>query len=516
MKKTLFKSTAIVGFLTFISRIAGFIRDMIFARVFGATIAMEAFLVAFKIPNFMRRLFAEGSFTQAFVPILSDYKTKHSHNELVIFIRSVIGSLGTFLIILTAIGMIFSSIVVLIFAPGFAHEPEKLILTSDMLKITFPYIFSIALTALAGSVMNCFSRFSIPAITPVLLNITLISFALNSHHFQVPIYSIAWGVFIAGFIQLLFQIPFLLKLKVSIRPKFGLSHPGVQRLLKLMIPALFGASVAQISLLLDTVFASFLPTGSISWLYYSDRLNQFPLGIFGVALSTVILPHLSVHFASKNNRAYNNSLEWAIKMVFVFATPAAVALIILSGPLITTLFNYGKFSQYDVLQSQKTLIAFSIGLFSFILIKILVSAFYAQHNMKTPVKIAVFSLVCNMLLNLILIIILIPYKEGHVGLAIATSISAIINASLLFYSLKKQKIYIPNKGWLIFIIKILTANITLAVVLFFLKGNIEIWFNSTFIHRLLHILFLTFFGIVIYFIFLAILGFRKKHLQPDN
>ena len=485
---------------------------MIFARVFGASTGMEAFLVAFKIPNFMRRLFAEGSFTQAFVPILSEYKAKYPHHELVDFIRHVTGTLGSILLVITALGMIFSSAWIFVFAPGFYDQPEKFALASDLLTITFPYIFFIALTALAGSIMNCYSKFAVPAFTPVILNLSMITFALNAHYFSVPIHALAWGVFAAGILQLALQIPFLAKLNVLAWPKWGWRHLGVRKLMILLVPALFGASVAQLSLLLDTIFASFLQSGSISWLYYADRLNQFPLGVFGVALSTAVLPHLSKHHANTDQTRYNQSLDWALRLVFLLALPAAIGLMCLSGPMLTTLFNYGAFNQHDVIESQRALIAFSIGLFSFILVKVLVSAFYSRQNMKTPVKIGVIALVSNMILNAILVLLLIPYGLGHVGLAAATSISSFINAGLLFYMLRKLDFYQARPGWILFLIRIVIASMALAALLLYFQGHITDWFNNSFEHRILHLVALIAAGLALYFIMLFATGMRRKHL----
>ncbi len=491
-------------------------RDIIFATTFGASTSMEAFLVAFKIPNFMRRLFAEGSFTQAFVPTLSEYKEKYSHAETVEFIRNVTGTLGCILLVLTALGFMFSGAWIYVFAPGFHDDAIKFSLSESMLKITFPYIFFISLTALAGSVMNCFERFAVPAFTPVILNLCMIIFSMFSEQFEIPIYAIAWGVFFAGLAQLLFQIPFLIKLNVLAWPKWGWHHLGVRKLIKLMVPALFGASVAQISLLLDTVFASFLPTGSISWLYYADRLNQFPLGILGVALATVVLPQLSRSHASENHVAYNYALNWALKMVILFALPAAVAIFVLSGPLIITLFHHGLFNTQDVYESQKALFAFSIGLFSFVLVKVLVSAFYAKQNMKTPVKVGIISLVANMVLNAILVLSLMPYGLGHMGLAIATSLSSFINAGLLFIILMKDKMFIFEKGWLVFSLKVVLACIGMMVILLLLSGDMESWFLLGTRSLVLKLSYVIIAGIVTYFILLFAFGIRKNDILSKN
>jgi putative peptidoglycan lipid II flippase len=505
-----------MGSLTLLSRISGFIRDIIFASTFGASSSMEAFLVAFKIPNFMRRLFAEGSFTQAFVPTLSEYKEKYSHAETVEFIRNVVGTLGCILLVLTAFGFMFSGAWIYVFAPGFHDDAAKFILSESLLKITFPYIFFISLTALAGSVMNCFERFAVPAFTPVILNLCMIAFSMFSDQFEVPIYAIAWGVFFAGLAQLLFQIPFLIKLNVLAWPKWGWNHLGVSKLIKLMVPALFGASVAQISLLLDTVFASFLPTGSISWLYYADRLNQFPLGILGVALATVVLPQLSRSHASDNHIAYNYALNWALKMVMLFALPAAVAIFVLSGPMIITLFHHGMFNVNDVYESQKALFAFSVGLFSFVLVKVLVSAFYAKQNMKTPVKIGIIALVSNMVLNAILVISMMPYGLGHMGLAIATSLSSFINAGLLFIILIRSKMFTFEHGWLVFSLKIILACAGMVLVLFLLSGDMDSWLLLKTSQLVIKLSYVIIAGIITYFAMLYILGIRKNDILSKN
>ncbi|MCF6767687.1 murein biosynthesis integral membrane protein MurJ [Thiotrichales bacterium 19S11-10] len=512
MSKKLLKSTFVVGFFTLFSRVLGFARDIIWAKFFGATGPMEAFLVAFKIPNFMRRLFAEGSFTQAFVPVLSEYKEQKTHQALVDFIRHVAGTLGSILLVLSAFGMIFSGLWVWIFAPGFGGEPEKFQMAEHMLSITFPYIFLISLTALAGSVMNCFERFAVAAFSPALLNLCLIVATLIAPYFFDPaIYAVAWGVVIAGIVQLLFMLPFLKRLGVLAMPVWGWGHQGVKKIIKLMIPALFGASVAQVSLLLDTIFASFLPSGSISWLYYSDRLMQFPLGVFGVALSTVVLPHLSKTHAAKNQEDYQKSLNWAFRIVLLIAIPAALGLMALSGPLMVTLFNYGQFSDHDVYQAQKSLIAFAFGLLAFILVKVLVSAFYARQNMKTPVKIGIISLFVNMLLNVILVLSLMQQGNGHVGLALSTSLASLVNCGLLYYYLKKYDYFKPRgfKRWF-FLLRVSGSVLVMVTVLMTLKGNLTHWIDWSLYQRVYHLLLYIVAGGVSYLIALWFSGIKKS------
>ncbi|MCF6765276.1 murein biosynthesis integral membrane protein MurJ [Thiotrichales bacterium 19S3-7] len=512
MSKRLLKSTFVFGSLTLLSRILGFVRDIVWARFFGATGGMEAFLVAFKIPNFMRRLFAEGSFTQAFVPVLSEYRSQNTHQEMVDFIRHVVGTLGAILLVLSAFGMMFSSLWVWAFAPGFADEPVKFQMAEHMLSITFPYIFLVSLTALAGSIMNCFERFAIPALSPVFLNISLIAFSWAApYYFNPPVYALAWGVFVAGVVQLIFMLPFLKRLGVLAMPAWGWSHNGVKKIIKLMVPALFGASVAQISLLLDTIFASFLPNGSISWLYYSDRLNQFPLGVFGVALSTVVLPHLSKSYASKDEEAYQRSISWAFRIVLLLALPAALGLISLSGPLLVTLFHYGKFNVVDVYESQKSLVAFALGLFSFILVKVLVSAFYSRQNMKTPVKIGIFALFCNMILNVILVLWLMQYGLGHVGLALSTSLASFINAGLLYLYLKKYGYYkvIGLKRWL-FLLRVSISVLMMVTAIMSLKGDLTHWINWSVYERIYHLVLYMLIAVAVYFIALWFSGVKKS------
>ena len=429
MRKALAKSTSIFSGMTFISRILGFIRDMVVAHTFGATGMTDAFFVAFKIPNFMRRLFAEGAFSQAFVPILAEYKTQRTHDELQLFIDHTAGTLGGILMMVTVIGVFAAPLFIMIFSPGFAHDGTRFDLASHMLRITFPYILFISLTAFAAGILNTHNRFAGPAFTPVFLNLSMIAAAIFlAPHFHQPIEALAWGVFFGGFVQLLFQYPFLKHLKLVPRFKWMWKDAGVQRVIKLMLPAILGVSVVQIGLLVDTIFASFLPQGSISWLYNSERLMMFPLGVFGVAIATVVLPHLAKKFSANAEREYSQTMNWGTQSILLLGIPAAIGLIMLSDPLLTSLFNYGKFNQFDVLMSQQSLVAYSIGVPCMMLVKILASGFYARQNIKTPVKIAIFSLLINITFNFILIG---PLK--HAGLALASSLAAITNCGLIVF-----------------------------------------------------------------------------------
>src|SRR5690554_1043703 len=412
MKEKLLQSTLVVGLMTFLSRIMGFLRDIVIARFLGAGMGSDVFFVAFKIPNFLRRLFAEGAFSQAFIPVLAEFRER-GDRDLKQLISATSGTLAGILFAITAIGVIASPILILIFAPGFIDQPEKLQLAGELLRITFPYILFVSLTALASSILNSFGKFAVPAFTPVFLNLSMIACALwLAPYLDEPVKALAWGVFIGGVVQLLFQLPFLIKIGSLPKPRWGWKDEGVQKILKLMIPAMFGVSVSQINLLLDTLLASFLITGSISWLYYSDRLVEFPLGVFGIALSTVILPSLSKKHAKQSDDSFSNTIDWALRWVFIIGTPASIGLIALSQPLLTTLFQYGEFGADDAYQASLSLMAYGLRLLPFILIKVLAPGYYARQDTKTPVKIGIIAMISNMILNVILMIYL-----AHVGLA---------------------------------------------------------------------------------------------------
>jgi len=507
--KSLFKSTAVVASMTFISRVLGFARDMVCAQLFGATAGFDAYLVAFKIPNFMRRLFAEGAFAQAFVPVLSEYRQKKSEAEVHQFVDHMAGTLGSVLLLVTFIGILLAPLLVMVFAPGFIHDPLRFSLATRILRITLPYLLFISLTAFFGAILNTYGRFAAPSFTPVLLNVSIITAAVwGASYFTTPVMALGWGVLVGGVLQLLFQLPFLKRIRIVPKPKLAWKDEGVKRVLKLMVPALYGVSVAQISLLIDTIFASFLVAGSISWLYYSVRLVYFPLGVFGVALSTVILPHLSRKHADRSTEDFSSALDWALRLVFVVGIPAAIGLLLLSGPLLASLFGYHKFSAFDVVMSRESLIAYAIGLPAFMIVKVLASGFYSQQNIKTPVKIATVALGVNLVLNLALIF---PLK--HAGLALATSLASILNAYLLFHLLYKRGIYKPKTNWLIYSGQLVFANGVMAGVLWFSSPKLNRWLAWGWHDRVLHLLGLIALAMVVYFICLLISGLRLKHFR---
>lgn len=492
-----------------VSRIFGFVRDMVTAHLFGAGAAFDAFSVAFKIPNFMRRLFAEGSFAQAFVPVLSEYQKQKTHEEVKQFINAIAGTLGFVLLCVTVVGVVFAPAIVRVFAPGFDTAGPRFELAVTMLRITFPYLMLISLTAFSGAILNTYSRFWVAALTPVFLNISMIAAAIwLSPQMAAPITALAWGVFIAGIVQLLFQWPFLRNMRLHPQPKINFKDPGVRKVLKLMVPALFGVSVSQINLLLDTLFASLLVVGSVSWLFYADRLMEFPLGVFGVAISTVILPNLSRHHATQSPEEFSQTLDWALRCVLLVGLPAAVVLATLSGPLLTTLFQYGHFDAFAVEMTQKSLMMFSIGIAPFMLIKILASGFYAKQDMRTPVKIGIAAMVSNMVFNAILIW---PLKHG--GIALATSLSALLNMGCLYYFLRKRAFYIPRSGWKAFSYRLLFANLLLAIVLWLGAGDLQDWFANGVSWRVTHLFGLLVAAAAVYFIGLWLTGLRPRDVM---
>ncbi len=509
----LLNALAKVGSMTFFSRILGFVRDTLIARYFGAGMVTDAFIVAFKIPNLLRRISAEGAFSQAFVPILAEYKSQRSFLQTQSLINRVATWLAIILVAVTLLGMLAAPWIVAVVAPGFQADAQKMQLTTELLRITFPYIFFISLVSMAGGVLNTYNKFGIPAFTPVWLNISMIvAVVYFAEHFAEPIKALAWAVFIGGFLQLAFQVPFLKQ--IGLLPRFELKCPkeaepdkAVSRILKLMGPAILGVSVAQISLIINTIFASFLVSGSVSWLYYADRLMEFPTGVLGVALGTILLPSLAKAYSSHNDSEYSQLLDWGLRLTFILAAPAAVALAILSAPLVTTLFHYGKFTAHDVLMTQQALIAYSVGLLGLILVKILAPGFYARQNIKTPVKIAIFTLVMTQLMNVLFVFVL---HLQHAGLALAIGLGACLNASLLYYHLRKTNLFIPLLGWRIFLLKLSVGLLVMALVLYFAMGNSVAWLQFSLITRLVYLSGLVALGSVSYFATLYLLGFKPR------
>lgn len=512
MSQSLLKSTSVVGGMTLISRILGFIRDMLMAHIFGASLGYDAFLLAFKIPNFMRRLFAEGAFSQAFVPVLSEYQSQKNPEEMRSLIDKVAGSLGLALILTVGLGIVLAPWIVKGFAPGFTEEGGRLGLASDMLRVTFPYLFFISLTAFSGGVLNTLGRFAVPSVTPVLLNMSLIFSAVClTPYFDVPIHALAWGVLIGGLLQLGFQVPFLYRNQVMPRPKVDWQDPGVRKILALMFPALLGVSVAQLNALIDTLFASFLPVGSISWLYYADRLMEFPLGVFGVALATVVLPSLSKQHAKLDNQRFSETMDWGIRWVFLVGAPSVLGLFVLSGPLIASLFYRGAFVELDVFNSSHALMAYAVGVLAIMLTKVFASGFYARQDIKTPVRIAVVSLVLNACLNAILI-----QQYAHVGLALATALAAIVNAALLFWAFRKKGYYQAQVGWTRFLSRLTLACVVMVAFLQGFSPELSEWLTWSMFQRLVTLSIMITGAALIYFATLFAFGMRKNDFLTAN
>jgi putative peptidoglycan lipid II flippase len=508
MSRKLLKSTAVTGSMTLLSRISGLVRDIVFAGLIGAGagVAADAFYVAFRIPNFLRRIFGEGAFSQAFVPVVSEYKATRTHEETQDLVSHTAGMLGAILFLITLAGVAAAPILVYALAPGFADESAKFDLTVSMLRITFPYILFVSLVAMAAGLLNTYGKFAAPAFTPVLLNLCLIGAALwLAPLMEQPVVALAWGVFLAGLVQLAFQIPFLKRIGFLARPRFKWRHPGVTKISKLMLPAIFGSSVVQVNLLVNTLLASFLVTGSVSWLYYSDRLMEFPLGVFGIALATVILPSLSRRHAQQSPEDFSHLLDWALRLACVIAIPASVALVVLAGPLLATFFHFGAFTEHDVRMSAQALQAFSLGLSGFILVKVLAPGFYARQDTKTPVKIGVIAMLANIALGVALVF---PLK--HVGLALAISLSAFVNAALLYAQLNRTQIYRPLPGWGVFLGRVGLAAFAMGTLLFWGVGDLTSWIHAKALDRVGRLLFWVVAGLVTYVAAVLLLGLRPS------
>lgn len=506
---SLLRTLVNVSGMTLISRIVGFLRDMITAHAFGAGFATDAFFVAFRLPNLLRRIFAEGAFSQAFVPVLAEYKNQKSEEETKDFVASVAGLLGFVLCVFTILGLIFASLVIVVTAPGFAHDPAKFSITVTLLRITFPYILFISMASLVGGILNTWRVFSIPAFTPTILNFSFIIFALFlRQYFHPQILALAWAVFVGGILQLCFQLPYLRKIGMPIMPKLNLNNKAVWRVVKLMGPAIFAMSISQISLVINTIFASFLPSGSVSWMYYADRLMEFPTGVLGVALGTILLPTLSKHASSKDITQFSQTLDWGARLCIILALPATVGLALIAKPLTITLFLHGKFNMFDVVMTQRALIAYSVGLLGLILVKIFAPGFYANQNIKTPVKIAIFVLVCTQLMNLVFIG---PFK--HAGLALSIGLGACINAFCLCYLLIKKKMYIPKPGWKSFILKLIVAILVMTITTLLCLNLLPLDFIGHTYIRVISLIILIAIAGISYFISLFAMGFRLNQFM---
>ena len=500
----LLKALATVSSMTLLSRILGFVRDFVIARAFGAGLATDAFVVAFRLPNLLRRLFAEGAFSQAFVPLLAEYHNKRGEAETKRLVDRVATVLSITVTLVALLGIIGAPLLIYVTAPGFSADAGKFALTVELTRITFPYILFMALVAFSAGILNTWSHFALPAFTPVLLNLSFIGMALlAAPYFDPPIVVLAWAVFLGGALQLAIKLPALKEIGMLPRFDWAPNDPGVRRILTLMGPAVLGVSVSQISLLINTVFASFLPSGSVSWLYYADRLMEFPAGLLGAALGTILLPSLAKSHATNRHEEFSALLDWGLRLTLILTLPAALALSILAVPLLSTLFQYGAFSANDVMQTSSALVAYSVGLAGLILVKVLAPGFYARQDIKTPVKIAMITLAATQLMNLAFV-----SWFRHAGLALSIGLASCLNAVLLYRGLRRKNAYQPAPGWLSFALKLAAALIAMGSVICFATGDNAAWLVMPGIQKLTKLSLVVFAGIFTYFATLAALGFR--------
>ncbi|WP_174558071.1 murein biosynthesis integral membrane protein MurJ [Acinetobacter bouvetii] len=511
----LWRSTFIVSAMTMLSRVLGLVRDVVLLNVFGAGKDFDTFVVAFRIPNFFRRLFAEGAFSQAFIPVLTEYKTTKTHAEVQILISRVFGCLATFMTTLTFIAMIAAPAVLYIYAPGFHDDPEKFALATDMFRLTIPYLLFMSLTAFASSILNSYGSFSTPAFSPVLLNITMIAGAWwLTPYMAEPIMALGWAVVIAGILQLVIQIPELWRKNLLIPPKVDFKHEGVDRIMKLMLPALFGVSVTQINLLLNTIWASFMQDGSVSWLYSAERMTELPLGLIGVAIGTVILPSLSARHAEQDQAKFRGMIDWAAKVIMLVGIPASIALFMLSTPIIQALFQRGQFTLEDTQMTALALQCMSAGVISFMLIKVFAPGFYAQQDTRTPVRVGLMAVAANAILNVVFIgfFKLIHWEAEHMALALASSGSALVNAGMLYFYLHQRNIFRFGAHWKKLFLQYAIANAAMIAALWYgltwYNGEVSQWI------RIFEVIGLCVLGVLAYAIGLLATGFRPRHLRP--
>ncbi|MDG3088948.1 murein biosynthesis integral membrane protein MurJ [Vibrio hannami] len=516
MSKRLLKSGLVVSTMTLVSRVLGLVRDVVVANLMGAGASADVFFFANKIPNFLRRLFAEGAFSQAFVPVLTEYQASGDKEKTRQLIAKVSGTLGVLVTIVTLFGVLGSGVVTALFGAGWfidwlngGPSAHKFELASMMLKITFPYLWFITFVALSGSVLNTLGKFAVSSFTPVFLNVMIIASALFiAPNLAQPEIGLAIGVFLGGMVQFLFQIPFLIKEGVLVKPQWGWRDPGVVKIRTLMIPALFGVSVSQINLLFDTFIASFLQTGSISWLYYSDRLLEFPLGLFGIAIATVILPTLSRKHVDDHSEAFAQTMDWGVRMVLLLGLPAMLGLMVLAKPMLMVLFMRGEFSPHDVQQASLSLTAYASGLLNFMLIKVLAPGYYSRQDTKTPVKFGIIAMVSNMVFNAIF-----AYFYGYVGLAMATALSALVNMTLLYRGLHTAGVYKISKETLYFVVKLVISGGAMVAVILSQLDDMSQWLAWGTTERIMMLALMIGLGGLTYAVTALLLGVRFRHLK---
>lgn len=513
MSRSLLKSSGIVGLFTLLSRLLGFVRETMLAAAFGAGGGMDAFLVALMIPNFGRRMFAEGAFSQAFVPVFTETKTTRPHDEARDLLGVVMGTLGGVLSIVTLIGCLAAPLLVWLFASGFATDPAKADLSAGLLRWTFPYLMFISLTSMAGGVLNAYGRFAVPAFTPVILNLCMIASAFVDNG---SVRALAIAVFVAGVLQFLFQLPSLLALRLLPRPRWGWGDARVRRIVRLMVPVMIGSSVAQISLLLNTNLSTHIGNGSVSWLYYANRLMEFPLGIFSIAVGTAILPTLSAQHATRSAERFSATLDWGLRVILLIGLPATLGMILLSGPLVASVYGYGRFDANSIRMTSYALMAYGLGFMGFSMVKVLTPGFYARQDTRSPVRYAVVSLCVGMAMSVSLFAFsrMHPFGAAHVVLAASTTLTACLNAGLLLRRLRRDGIYRPAPGWTGFGLRLLLANAAMAAVVLALAGDLPSWIAAGWRWKASQMGLLIVACIAVYFAVLAASGLRPRHFRP--
>ena len=517
---SLFKSASTVSALTLVSRITGLVRELLIASTFGASAMTDAFNVAFRIPNLFRRLFAEGAFSQAFVPVLAASKSQNGDEQTMLLIDRVATLLSWALLLTCVAGVAAAPFLVYAMASGLKQDPRGFEAAVFMTRWMFPYIGFMSLVALSSGVLNTWRRFAVPAATPVLLNVAMIAAAwFGAPWFKSlgiePVYALAAGVMVGGVLQLAVQVPALRKLGLLPKISFNWSaarqawaDPATRNIAKLMLPALLGVSVAQISLLINTQIASHLTPGSVSWLTYADRLMEFPTAMLGVAIGVVLMPQLAAAKAANDAQKYSNMLDWGLRIVVLLGLPCAVALLTFAQPLVATLYHYGAFTDRDVAQTTTALMGYGVGLMGLVAIKVLAPGFYASQDIKTPVRIAIVVLVITQLLNMLFV----PYLQ-HAGLALAIGIGALINALWLLVGLIRRGSYRPAPGWGAFVLRVMAASALLAVFLLWAAGVVN-WtgLKTAYLQRIGLLASVLLASGAIYFVALWISGLKLRQL----
>jgi len=516
MAGSLLKSTGVVSLMTLLSRVLGFVREILFAALLGTGAAMDVFFVAFRIPNLFRRLFAEGAFTQSFVPVFTEAKTRRSPEEVKALVDVVAGTLAGILAVLTGLAMLGAPLVMWLFAPGFADDSAKFQQGIELLRWTFPYLFFISLTAFAGGVLNAYGRFAGPAFNPVWLNVCLIAAAW----FYAPsVEALAIGVFVAGIVQLLFLLPGLARLGLLPHPRWGWSDPQVRRIMTLMIPIMIGSSASQFSLMLDTIIASFLPgDGSVAWLWYADRLMEFPLGVFSIAIATVILPALARQHAQQSAQDFSATLDWGLRLTLLIGLPATLGLLLLAGPLVSTIYQHGVITVRDVDMMAWALGAYGLGFVGFSLVKVLVPGFYARQETRAPLRYAFVSFGAGMACSLAFtgIALYCGFAAPHAAIALATATGAWVNAALLLRRLRRDAIYRPGAGWGRFALQLLVANALMAGLLLGFAGDLGQWTAAPNVERIGRLTGLIAGAAALYFGALRALGVRFRDFRQSS